>query len=102
MMSPGDSPPGVDPPQNKQKAATQRSSTRASRAMSSTPETSTISTRLSKAEIIKNSQSSIKSADSAKKWLYDHEYIIQGEELSTPTLTMALLYLANGRVNTNL
>src|ERR1700678_2546107 len=99
MLSPGGRPPDADASKNKPKTATLRSSTRANRATSSTPEISA-TTRLSKAEIIKSSQSNIKSTDEAKKWLYEHEYIIQGEELSTPTLSMALLYLANGRVNT--
>ena len=54
----------------------------------------------SKMDIIRDSQSSIKSFDTAKKWLIDHEYVIHGEELSVPALVMALLYLANGRLNT--
>src|ERR1700678_3778178 len=99
MLSPGRRPPNTDPSKNKPKTATLRSNTRANRATSSTPEIGT-TTRLLKAEIIKSSQSSIKSTEEAKKWLYEHEYIIQGEELSTPTLSMALLYLATGRVNT--
>src|SRR5271155_6109714 len=56
--------------------------------------------KLSKMDIIRDSQSSIKSFDTAKKWLTDHEYVINGEELSVPALVMALLYLANGRLNT--
>src|SRR5271155_1751026 len=56
--------------------------------------------KLSKMDIIRDSQSSIKSFDTAKKWLTDHEYVINGEELSAPALVMALLYLANGRLNT--
>src|SRR5271155_2477705 len=54
----------------------------------------------SKIDIIKDSQSNIKSFDTAKKWLVDHEYVIHGEELSIPALVMALLYLANGRLST--
>src|SRR5271155_5052426 len=54
----------------------------------------------SKMDIIRDSQSSIKSFNTAKKWLIDHEYVIHGEELSVPALVMALLYLANGRLNT--
>src|SRR5271168_1044072 len=99
MLSPGGRPPDTDTSKNKPKTTTLRSNTRANRATSSTPEIGT-TTRLSKAEIIKSSQSSIKNTEEAKKWLYEHEYIIQGEDLSTPTLSMALLYLSNGRVNT--
>src|SRR5271168_2941171 len=99
MLSPREISPNINPSNDKQKTTLQRSSTRASRATSSIPEIGA-TIRLSKAEIIKSSQSNIKSTDTAKKWLYEHEYIIQGEELSIPTLSMALLYLSNGRVNT--
>ena len=54
----------------------------------------------SKADIIKESQSHIKNTEAAKKWLADHDYIITSEDLSISALTMALFYLANGRVNT--
>jgi len=55
----------------------------------------------SKADIIKESQSHIKTTETAKKWLADHDYIIVGEDLSISALTMALFYLANGRVCTS-
>src|SRR5277367_1722026 len=54
----------------------------------------------SKSKIIKESQSNIKNTETALKWLADHEYVIQGEDMSVSSLTMALLYLANGRLST--
>ena len=98
MLSPREITPCGDPAKDRPKAPSLRSSTRVTRSTASPPAPGTTS-RPSKTEILKNSQSNIKNAESAKKWLYEHDYIIQGEEISTPSLTMALLYLANGHSN---
>jgi hypothetical protein len=58
-------------------------------------ETST--TKKSRTELIRDSQSSIKDKDSARKWLLKHELIIPGEETSEMSPSLALLYLANGK-----
>ena len=73
---------------------------RASRATVTPNSDARPSNKPTKADIIKNSQSNIKSSEAAKKWLTDHDYIIPGEDLSTSALTMALFYIANGRINT--
>jgi hypothetical protein len=54
-------------------------------------------TKKSKTELIKDSQSSINDKESARKWLLKHELIIPGEESSGASPSLALLYLANGK-----
>ena len=79
--------------------ASQKRSARPVHTLTGNPEIS-MTAKSSKAEIIRNSQSNIKNIDVAKKWLYEHEYIVPDENLSVSTLTMALLYLANRCINT--
>jgi hypothetical protein len=98
MLSPREITPSSDPSKDKQKTSSLRSSTRVTRSTTSPPATDT-SIRLSNTEIIKNSQSSIRNTESAKKWIYEREYILKGEELSIPSLTTALLSLASGQTN---
>ena len=97
---PTGNPSSDDPARDRPTAtASQKGSTRPVRTLTGNPEISTTA-KPSKAEIVRNSQSNIKNIDAAKKWLYEHEYIVPGENLSASVLTMALLYLANGRINT--
>ena len=50
-----------------------------------------------KAELIRDSQASIKDKDSAHCWLIKKELIVFGELLTVNTLSMALLYLSNSK-----
>ena len=52
-----------------------------------------------KAELIQDSQASIKDKDSAHCWLIKKKLIISGEPLTVNALSMALLYLSNGKYN---
>ena len=73
-----------------------------------TPSQSDISTRQStralepimqqsKAELIRLSQSTIKNKDAGLCWLTKNGLIIPGETTTIATLTMALLYVSNGK-----
>ena len=50
-----------------------------------------------KIELISESQSTIKNKETAIKWLAKSTFIIPGELITTATLSMALLYIANGK-----
>ena len=98
-MPPRENPSNNDPIRDRTTATSQKRSTRPNCTLAGTPKMSMMA-KPSKAEIIKNSQSNIKSVYTARKWLHKHEYIVPGENLSASVLTMALLYLANGCINT--
>ncbi|KAF8873673.1 hypothetical protein CPB84DRAFT_1894040 [Gymnopilus junonius] len=51
-----------------------------------------------KAELIRNSQSSIRGIEKARKWLDDSTYTVKGKALTKGSLAMALLYLATGDI----
>lgn len=66
-----------------------------------TPETSLPEkiTEKAKQDLVRNSQSKVKCRDSARRWLADNNLIIEGETTTIATLSMALLWIADGRLN---
>jgi len=54
-------------------------------------------TRKAKEDLLRDSQSTIKGPDSAKKWLIDNELMLKGEDLSMSTLAAALFQLCSGK-----
>jgi hypothetical protein len=54
-------------------------------------------TRKAKEDLLRDSQSTIKGPDSAKKWLIDNELALKGEDPSMSTLAAALLQLCSGK-----
>ena len=60
------------------------------RSQSSTP-------HKSKLDLIRESQSIIKDQNSAQRWLIKQELIIPSEQIMAATITMALLYISNGK-----
>jgi len=53
-------------------------------------------TRKGKEDLLKDSQSSIKSLGTARKWLIENKYIIEGEPASVSTMVTALLQISSG------
>ena len=51
----------------------------------------------SKLDLIRESQSIIKDQNSAQRWLIKQELIIPSEQIMAATITMALLYISNGK-----
>ena len=51
----------------------------------------------SRADLIRESQSIIKDQDTAQQWLTKQELVIPGEQITVINLTMALLYISNGK-----
>ena len=51
----------------------------------------------SRADLIHKSQSIIKDQDAAQRWLTKQELVIPGEQITVANLTMALLYISNGK-----
>jgi len=53
--------------------------------------------RKNKDDIVKESQSTIKDPDSAKKWLIENDILIKGEEYTMSMMTAALFQLCSGK-----
>ena len=51
----------------------------------------------SKIDLIRDFQSLIKDKESAQRWLTKSELVIPGEPITAATLSMALLYICNGK-----
>jgi len=58
---------------------------------------STRGLRKAKEDLVRESQAIIKGPDTAKKWLFENELVLKGENLSMMTMTMALQQLSSGR-----
>ena len=100
MSDSRESTPAAEAAKDRSTVAPSKTAARPTRAAAAATTDSRQTQKPSKADIIKDSQSHIKNTETAKKWLGDHDYIIIGEDLSITALTMALFYLANGRVST--
>jgi len=59
-------------------------------------QTTKISKR-TKEELFKDSQSMVKGAITARKWLLDNKYIVEGEPTVISSMVMTLLHLASGQ-----
>src|SRR5271156_6494419 len=100
MSASWESMPAVDTVRDRPTSTQPKLAPRTTRATVAPNNDTRLANKPSKTDIIKDSQLNIKSIEAAKKWLTKHDIIIPGENLTTSTLTMALFYLANGRINT--